>query len=362
MTSFIQPKPGIFSIDPYVGGQSGLPGSARIHKLSSNENPLGPSPAAIAAFQQAGRSLELYPSTDHKGLREAIAEVHGLDPARIICGDGSDEIIAWLCHAYAGPGDEVLFPRHGFSMYRISAYAAGATPLEAEETNRRVDVDHLLAAANEKTRLVFLANPGNPTGTMISQAEIARLADGLPPAALLVLDGAYAECVAGYDGGQSLIETRDNILMTRTFSKIYGLSGLRVGWAFGPAAIIDVLNRLRGPFNVTSASLAAAEAAVRDQAHVRHCRAEITRARDVLTRELAEIGIPSDPSSANFILARFKSEAVADAADKALKEERVIVRRVKGYGLPQCLRITIGTHEACRLVVDVLKRFMEGRH
>ena len=360
MTSAIKPKDGILNIDPYVGGQSGLPGAGKIYKLSSNENPHGPSPAAVAAYQNAGNALNFYPSTDHRGLREAIGEVHGLDPQRVICGDGSDEIISWLCHAYAGPGDQVLFPQHGFSMYRISAFAAGATPVEAAETDRRVNVDTLLAAVNEHTRLVFLANPGNPTGTMISQDEVKRLAKGLPRGALLVLDGAYAECVAGYDGGQALIETCDNVVMTRTFSKIYGLGGLRVGWAYGPAHVIDVLSRVRGPFNVTSPSLAAAEAAVRDQEHVAWCRAEIARVRESLASQLADIGIPSDPSSANFILARFKSETIADAANEALKKDRVIVRKVKGYGLPHCLRITIGTDEACALVATSLRRFMEG--
>ncbi len=361
MTSAITPKPGILDIAPYVGGDSDLGGHARVHKLSSNENPLGPSPKAIATYQAVAGSLERYPSSDHAGLRAAIAEVHGVDAARVICGDGSDEVLSWLCYAYAGPGDEVLYTEHGFSMYRICALAAGATPVQAAETARQVDVDKLLAAANDKTRLVFIANPGNPTATMISEAEVARLADGLPPRALLVLDGAYAEFVEGFDAARALVERRENVMMTRTFSKIYGLGGLRVGWGYGPSAVIDVLNRLRGPFNVTAAGLAAAEAAVRDVDYMQHCRQQNAVWRDWLQVELSAIGIASDPSFANFILARFASEDQADAADAALRQAGVIVRKVKGYGLPQCLRITIGDAEACQLLVAVLRKFMEGQ-
>jgi histidinol-phosphate aminotransferase len=361
MTNQITPRPGIMEIDPYMGGESHVPGVAKIHKLSSNENPLGPSPKAIAAFKAVAGTLERYPSSDHAGLRIAIGQVHGVDPSRVICGDGSDEVISWLCNAYAGPGDEVLFTAHGFSMYRISALGAGATPVEVAETKRRVDVDKLLAGCTANTRLVFLANPGNPTGTMISEAEMARLADGLPPQALLVLDGAYADFVEGFDGGLALVEARNNVFMTRTFSKIYGLGGLRVGWGYGPAAIIDVLNRIRGPFNVTAAGLAAAQAAVLDLDYTDRCRAENTRWRDWLQAELAAIGIPSDQAFGNFILTRFGSEIQADKAEAALRMAGILVRKVKGYRLPDCLRITVGDEEACRLVVDVMTKFMKER-
>lgn len=215
-------------------------------KLSSNENPLGPSPAAVEAYRRAAYDLHRYPSSDHSALRTAIAEVLGLDAGRIICGAGSDEIIAFLCQAYAGPGTEVVHTEHGFAMYRISALAAGATPVEVPERERVTDVDAILAACTDATRLVFIANPNNPTGTMIGLAEIERLAEGLPPQALLVLDGAYAEYVEGYDGGAALVDRRDNVVMTRTFSKLYGLGGLRIGWGYGPAHVIDVLNRVRG--------------------------------------------------------------------------------------------------------------------
>jgi len=273
MTQMITPQPGIMDIALYQGGASHVAGHNNVLKLSSNENPFGPSPAAIKAYEEEAKALHRYPSSDHAELREAIGDVWGVDPARVICGAGSDEIIAFLCQAYAGPGTEVIHTEHGFAMYRISALAAGATPVEVPERERVTDVDAILASCTEKTRLVFLANPNNPTGTMIGQADVARLAEGIPAQALLVLDGAYAEYVEGYDGGAALVDARQNVVMTRTFSKIYGLGGLRVGWGYGPAHVIDVLNRVRGPFNLSNAGLAAATAAMRDTAYIDHCRA-----------------------------------------------------------------------------------------
>lgn len=361
MTSSITPKPGILDIELYQGGESKLSGVSKVFKLSSNENPLGPSPKAIAAYKAVAERLAIYPASDHADLRAAISRVHGVDADRVICGDGSDEVLAWLCYAYAGPGDEVIYTEHGFSMYRISALAAGATPVNVAEKNRRVDVDAILAACNANTRLVFVTNPGNPTGTMIPLSDVERLAENLPSAALLILDGAYAEYIDGYDAGKALVEARDNVFMTRTFSKIYGLGGLRVGWGYGPKAVVDVLNRLRGPFNVTAAGLAAAEAAVGDTGYLEKCRSENAKWRKFLQDELAAIGIPSDPASGNFILARFEREEIANAADAALRSAGVIVRKVAGYGLPQCLRITVGDEEGCRLLVDVLREFMKGQ-
>lgn len=361
MSAEIAPQPGIMEIDPYQGGQASVEGMADVVKLSSNENPFGPSEKAKDAFRNASHDLHRYPSTDHRALRTAIGEVHGLDPERIICGAGSDEIIAFLCQAYAGPGDEVLHTEHGFAMYRISALAAGATPVEVRERERVTDVDALLAGCSDKTRLVFIANPNNPTGTMIGGNEMARLADGLPPRAILVLDGAYAEYVDGYDGGAGLVEARDNVVMTRSFSKLYGLGGLRIGWGYGPMAIIDVLNRIRGPFNLSQAQLATAEAAVRDRDYAARCRAENARMRGWLAEALAELGVPSDTSCANFILARFASKAEAEACDAHLKTQGLIVRRVAGYNLPNCLRITVGDEAACRQVAHAVAGFMEGR-
>lgn len=361
MTAKITPQPGIMQIDLYQSGKATVDGVSDVVKLSSNENPFGPSEAAQEAFARAAHELHRYPSTDHAELRQAIAEVHNLDPERIICGAGSDEIIAFLCQAFAGVGDEVLFTEHGFSMYRISALAAGATPVEAKERERVTDVDALLAACTDKTRLVFVANPNNPTGTMIGGNEIARLADGLPPKALLVLDGAYAEYVEGFDGGAGLVDARDNVVMTRTFSKIYGLGGLRIGWGYGPKPLIDILNRVRGPFNLSQAQMAAAIAAVKDQDYVTKCRVENTRLRAWLAEALAELGVPSDTSTANFILARFASEEEAVACDAYLKSQGIIVRLVKGYKLPNCLRITVGDESSCRRVAHAVAGFKEAR-
>jgi histidinol-phosphate aminotransferase len=360
MTHTITPQPGIMDISLYQGGASDVAGHDNVLKLSSNENPFGPSPAAQKAYEAAARSLHRYPSADHAELRGAIGQVHGIDPERIICGAGSDEIIAFLCQAYAGPNTEVIHTEHGFAMYRISALAAGATPVEVKERERVTDVDAILKACTEKTRLVFLANPNNPTGTMIGQADIARLAEKLPPKALLVLDGAYAEYVEGYDGGSALVDARENVVMTRTFSKIYGLGGLRVGWGYGPAHVIDVLNRVRGPFNVSNAALAAAEAAVRDVAYIDHCRIENARWRTWMADALAEMGVPSDVSLANFILARFTSQDEVEACDNYLQSQGLLVRRVAGYKLPTGLRITVGDESGCRRVVHAVRQFKEG--
>lgn len=354
----ITPQPGIMDIALYQSGASHVDGVSNVVKLSSNENPFGPSDSAKDAFTKAAFELHRYPSADHSSLRHAIGEIHGVDPARVICGAGSDEIIAFLCQAYAGPGNEVIYTEHGFAMYRISALAAGATPVEVRERDRVTDVDSILAACTENTKLVFIANPNNPTGTMIGDGEVARLADNLPPQVLLVLDGAYAEYVEGYDGGVRVIEQRQNVVMTRTFSKLYGLGGLRIGWGYGPQHVIEVLNRVRGPFNLSQAGIAAAEAAVRDTAWAEKCRTDNTRLRAWLAEALAGHGVPSDTSCANFILARFADQATAEACDEHLKSEGLIVRRVGGYNLPNCLRITIGDEPSCRRVAHAIGQFM----
>jgi histidinol-phosphate aminotransferase len=361
VTEIPRPQPGILEIAPYKGGESRIEGQADVLKLSSNENPFGPSPAAVAALKAAADRMHRYPSTDHAGLRAAIAEAHGLDAGRIVCGVGSDEIIHFLCQAYAGPGDEVIHTAHGFAMYRISALAAGASPVEVPERARTVDVEAIIAACTPRTRLVFIANPANPTGTMIGASAMERLASGLPSQAILVLDGAYAEFAEGYDGGASLVEARDNVVMTRTFSKLYGLGGLRVGWGYGPQAVIDVLNRIRGPFNLSGPALAAAEAAVRDIAYLARSRSENARLRAWLRNALEDAGVACDESHANFLLARFADEAEAAACDRHLREAGIIVRRVAGYGLPECLRITVGTQADCRRVADAVARFARVR-
>lgn len=356
----LTPQPGIMDIALYQGGASHIDGVSDVIKLSSNENPYGASRRASDAFRQAAGNLHLYPSTDHADLRAAIGDVHDMNPEQIICGVGSDEIISFLCYAFSGPGTEVLYPEHGFSMYRISALAAGATPVIAPETKRRVDTAKLLEGVTERTRLVFIANPANPTGTMVEADEIAALAQALPDDCLLVLDGAYAEYVEGFDAGRDIIDACENVFMTRTFSKIYGLGGLRVGWGYGPQEVVEILNRLRGPFNLSSAALVTAEAAMRDQHFVKRCRSENTRLKAWLAENLDALGVPSDPAFGNFLLARFASEAEAEACDTHLKSKGIIVRMVKGYGLPECLRITIGDDAACKRVVAGIKSFKEG--
>jgi histidinol-phosphate aminotransferase len=361
MTDALRPQPGILDIALYVSGEAGIPGHAEVLKLSANENPHGPSPRATAAFAQAAGALHRYPATDHAPLRAAIGQVHGLDPDRIICGVGSDEVLQFVAQAYAGPGDEVIVTQHGFSLYPILARSVGAIPVEVPEAARRVDVDAILSAVTPRTRIVFLANPANPTGTMLSDAEVLRLAKGLPPSALLVHDGAYAEFVPGFDGGAALVDAFPNVMMTRTFSKIYGLGGLRIGWGYARRDMIDVLNRIRQPFNLSQAQMSAAEAAVRDTDWRDWCRDENIRCRAMLRDALVQMGLGCDESFTNFVLVRFDSPQTAGACDAALKDAGIIVRRVGGYQLPEALRITVGTEADCRRVIDVVARFMGVR-
>jgi len=354
-------QPGIMGVKPYVGGVSNIAGNPNAIKLSSNENPLGPSPKALAAYQAQAAHMHRYPSENHAALRELIAQTYQLDASRILIGCGSDEIISFLCRAFAGVGDEVLYTEHGFGMYQISARLSGAMPVSVPENNRVTDVDALLAACSKNTRLVFIANPNNPTGTMTPDTEITRLADGLPEGCILVLDGAYAEYVYGFDGGACFVKARDNVVMTRTFSKIFGLGGLRIGWGYGPSGVMAVLGRLKGPFNVSGPALAAAKAALEDDAYTEFCRTENEKWRGWLAAELEKIGIPSDPSFANFILARFDCANEAVAADAHLKNNGLIVRGVANYNLPNALRITVGDETACRQVVVALTEFKAKR-
>lgn len=355
----ITPQPGIMDIAPYQGGASHVDGVANILKLSSNENPSGPPQAAKDAIVKAAQTMHRYPSTDHLELREAIAATHGIDAQNIVCGAGSDELIALMCQAYAGPGDEVIHTEHGFGMYRISALAAGATPVEVREHHRATSVKAILDACTDRTRLVFIANPNNPTGTMISEARIKALAAGLPKQAILVLDGAYADYVEDYDGGAALVGARQNVVMTRTFSKLYALGGLRIGWAFAPDHIVDVLNRVRGPFNISAPALAGALAAIKDKDFAKNALAENAKWRAWLADALANIGVVSDVSYANFILARFKSEQEAMECNEFLRAQGVLVRPVAGYNLPNCLRITVGDEAGSRRVAHVIKQFKE---
>ena len=360
MGQAIRPQPGIENIALYVGGESRLPGHARPLKLSSNENPLGPPPSAIAAIRAAADEVHLYPSTDHAALRAAIGEVHGLEPARIICGVGSDEVLQLVTQAFAGAGDEIIHTAHGFSMYPVLIHMAGATPVCVDERERVVDVDAILGAITDRTRVILLTNPGNPTGTMLEPEELQRLVDGVPGHVILVIDGAYTEYAEGFDGGAAFATARENVLMTRTFSKIYGLGGLRIGWGYGARFLIETMTRIRQPFNLSKLQMDAAEAAVRDRDWVARCAAMNAEQRGRLTGALRQLGLRVDDSVTNFVLARFQDEAEADAANAALAADGIIVRKVAGYGFPEALRITVGDAGMTGRVIAALTRWREG--
>lgn len=352
----IHPRPGIMEIAPYIAGAARIEGANRVVKLSANENPHGPSGRAIEAYREESGQLNIYPES-HGPLADAIAAVHGLEADRIVLGAGSDELIALLCRAYAGEGDEVLYSEHGFLMYRLSALAAGATPIVAPERELTADVDTLIGAMTERTRLVFLANPNNPTGTMLPAAEVRRLADSLPPQALLVLDAAYAEYLrpGEDDGAMALVQARENVVVMHTFSKIYGLAALRLGWAYAPAHIVAVLHRVRGPFNINRPALAAGIAAMQDQEWVERCRVLNEVWREWLAREITEAGFTVVPSKANFLLVE-AGERV-EAFDAHLQARGLIVRRVDAYGLPNHIRITVGDEAACRALAEAAASF-----
>ncbi len=358
-------KAGVMEISPYVGGESGVEGAERIIKLSSNEGPFGPSPRASAAHAEEAAMLHRYPDGGANALRTAIGERFGLDSDKIVCGAGSDELIALLCKAYTGPGDEVLYSQHGFLMYPISARAAGATPVTAPETDKTANVDALLDAVTDRTRIVFLANPNNPTGTYLPASEVARLRAGLRDDVLLVIDAAYAEYVTvdDYTPGIELVDAGQNTVMTRTFSKIYALGGVRLGWAYAPANVIDVLNRIRGPFNVGAPAMAAGIAAIGDRFFEDMSRDHNTQWREWTATQLTALGLDVTPSLGNFLLVCFGDDLTrgAAAADEHLKANGIIVRRMDGYGFPNCLRISIGLEDEMRAVVRALAAFL-GRN
>lgn len=359
MTSKPTPKAGILDIAPYVGGKSKAAEGVRVVKLSSNETPLGASPKAKAAYIKAAETLHRYPDGSSARLREAIAEVTQLPAEHIVCGAGSDELIGLLVHGYVNEGDEVLISEHGFLMYKIYAQSVGAKVIEAKEKNLRTDVDAVLAAVTEKTKIVFIANPNNPTGSYINSAELARLHAGLPKNVILAIDGAYAEYpnVPDYTDGSELVAKHDNVVMLRTFSKIYGLSALRLGWAYAPAAIADVLNRIRGPFNVSAPAIEAGIAAIEDIAFAAATRAFNNRELAKLEAGLRALGLTVHPSIANFVLVEFAAGKASKAAT-FLMERGLIVREVANYGLPNCLRITVGLEEDNAAVLAALKEFL----
>lgn len=356
------PREGVMAIHAYQPGKSKAPAGVKLYKLSSNETPLGPSPQAIAAFKAAGDALELYPDGSASALRAAIAGRYGLDANRIMCGAGSDELLSLLAYAYLAPGDEGVFCEHGFLVYRIAILAAGATPVAVPEKNFTADVDALLAAITPRTKMVFLANPNNPTGTYLPFDEVKRLHANLPPHVLLVLDAAYAEYVQrnDYASGLELVSTSENVVMTRTFSKIHGLANLRIGWAYMPQAVADALNRIRGPFNMNGPAIAAGVAAMEDRAHeaaaIAHNSAELARVNATLNA----LGLETTPSVGNFLLIHFPDVAGQRAgdADDYLTQRGIILRRVESYNLPHALRMTIGSVEANNATLDALTTFV----
>ena len=350
------PRPSILSIEPYVGGEAKLPGVNRVIKLSSNEGAFGPPPSAVEAMRQAAAEMHRYPDGSARALREAIGERFGLDPARILCGNGSDEIIAYLLLAYGGEGTELVMPAHGFVMYDLTGRYAGCRIIKVPERNLMADVDAMLAAVGPRTRLVCLVNPNNPTGGLLPRAELRRLRRGLRDDILLVLDAAYAEYVTDpdYDPGQALVDESGTTVMTRTFSKIFGLGGVRLGWAYMPAAVADVMARIRGPFNVNSAAMAAGIAALAEPGWVERSVAHNTEWRARVAAGLEALGVKVWPSACNFVLADFGDPARARAADQALRARGIIVRAVASYALPNCLRMTIGTAEECTQLLEAL--------
>jgi len=359
-----EPRPGILDIKPYVPGKSGgADGDDRpVIKLSSNESALGPSPRAVEAAKKAAETVVRYPDGSATALREAIGKRWDLDPARIICGNGSDELLEMLPSVYAGAGDEVLYSQYGFAVYPIATRAAGATPVTAPESDYRTDVDAMLQAVTERTKIVFLANPNNPTGSYIPAEEVRRLREGLPSHVLLVVDAAYAEFVSrdDYSDGAELVHDSDNTVMTRTFSKIYSLAGLRIGWLYGPDHVIDALHRVRAPFNCNALALAAAGEAIEDEEHVIRAREHNDAWLPRLTQSLRGMGLIVHDSVVNFVLVRFPGgPEQTRAAEAFLAERRIFVRGLDAYGIPDGLRVNIGLDHEMEALTDALAAFME---
>ncbi|EJM99272.1 histidinol-phosphate transaminase [Phyllobacterium sp. YR531] len=357
------PKTGLLDIAAYVPGKEHAHGVAKVYKLSSNESPLGASTLAADAFATAAKNLEIYPDGQATALKQAIAEVHGLNTGNILCGNGSDELLGLLCQTYLSPGDEAVYTEHGFMVYKIYIMATGGTPVVAREKNEQAEVDAILSVVTPRTKIVFLANPNNPTGTYLPFEEVRRLHAGLPKNVLLVLDAAYAEYVRrnDYESGMELVSSSENVVMTRTFSKIYGLAALRIGWMFAPAHVIDAVNRIRGPFNLNSAAILAGAAAIRDRAHIDRAVAFNDEWLAYMVEQLTTLGLRVTPSVGNFLLVHFPDDAAksAEAADAYLTSKGYILRRVTGYGFPNALRLTIGSEEANRGVVAALSEFLK---
>lgn len=363
----IQPqlKPWINAIRPYVPGKSKGDDGRVLVKLSANENPLGCSQAALDALRDAGQP-ELYPDPGARALCEALGQLHAIDPAQIVCGTGSGELLHCAVQAFAGPGDEVVFSKHSFSLYPLIARKVGAVPVLAEDDDFTASVDHILASVTGKTKVVLLDNPNNPGGTAIGRDEVRRLHSGLPADVLLVLDHAYAEYVSDdmADGGLDLAAQTNNILVTHTFSKAFGLAGLRIGWATGAPHLIDAINRVRGAFNVSAQGQNAAIAALADQAFLARSRRVNKTGRAKLADAIASLsnyGIRAVPSEANFVLVLFEGEVSADKARKAIGDAGYAVRGNPSQGLTNALRITIGSEAQMDGVITALRRACEEK-
>jgi histidinol-phosphate aminotransferase len=355
----LRPRPEILDIHPYTPGVSHIEGAGRVVKLSSNEGAFGVPPGVAEAVAAIAATFHRYPDGSADALRAAIGDRFGLDAKRILCGAGSDDFLYLLCHVFGGPGTELIMTEHGFSIFEIAGRLAGCRVIKVAERARTTDVDAILAAVTPATRLVFVANPNNPTGTFIPTAETERLRQNLPDHVVLVMDAAYAEYVErpDYDPGIGLVNATGNTVMTRTFSKIFGLGGLRLGWIYAPPAIIDLLNRARSPFNVSLAAQAAGLAALAAPGWLETSRAHNNAERARMTKMLHDAGLPVTPSETNFVLADLGTPARADAASNFLRERGIIVRRVGGYGLPHCLRITVGLTAENDAVIDALGAF-----
>ena len=359
-------KSSIAAIHPYVAGKAKADGFAEPIKLSANENALGCSPAAREAFLAGASSLNRYADPRANALREAIAAKHGLDPARIVFGEGSDEIFSLACQAYLNPGERMVQPQFAFAAWAIAARAAGAEVISAPERDYHADVDALLAAIDARTRVVFVANPASPTGTRIPFSDIRRLHAGLREDILLVLDGAYAEYAEGeedFTGDFALAETAANVLVTRTFSKIYGLAALRIGWGYADGPIADTLNRIRLPFNVPAPSQAAALTALQEQAFVTTSRAHAQAGREVLAQRLRAQGLITLPAAANFVTCRTPADftRTAPAIESALAARGVLVRGLANYAMPDALRVTVGTEPEMAAFYDALSDILPAQ-
>jgi histidinol-phosphate aminotransferase len=361
----IKPLDHIANARSYVPGGKLHGATGPVAMLASNENPFGPSPLAVEAIRKAaGGGLQVYPDPDYTALREAIARAKGIaDASRVVTSAGSDEIIHLLTQCYAGPGDEVLFTEHAFSMYEVSARAHGAAAIKAPETDMTAGVNSILGAVSPKTKILFLANPNNPTGTMLALDALKTLQDALPPHVLFVVDGAYSEYLGpDYEAAlRDLVDRRDTTVMMRTFSKIYGLAALRLGWAYMPKPIADTFQRIRGPFNVNTLAAEAGIASVGDDAFLKLSRDYNTAWRGTMTDALNAMGLPAPPSHANFVVCDFGAPERAAAAQKYLKDQSILVRAVAGYGLPTKLRITVGSAGDNTRCLEALKAFTASR-